>query len=41
LPDGAAKIALKQATRDAAEKKARELKDMGRFEMEIVEVGKD
>jgi hypothetical protein len=35
--DGAGLLILKRPTREAAEKKARELDDMGCFEVEIVE----
>ncbi|WP_407194410.1 hypothetical protein [Bradyrhizobium sp. STM 3566] len=34
--DGAGQIILKRDTREAAEKKAAELRDMGYFEVEIV-----
>lgn len=34
--DGAGQIILKRDTREAAEKKAAELRDMGNFEVEIV-----
>jgi len=35
--DGASQIVLKRETHDAAEKKARELKDMGWFDVKIQE----
>jgi len=35
--DGAGLLILKRPTREAAEKKARELDDMGCFEVEVVE----
>ncbi|ULK97819.1 hypothetical protein [Bradyrhizobium sp. I71] len=34
--DGAGQIILKRDTREAAEKKAAELRDMGYFEVEII-----
>lgn len=34
--DGAGQIILKRNTREAAEKKAAELRDMGYFEVEII-----
>ncbi|MEY9184577.1 hypothetical protein ABIG06_006141 [Bradyrhizobium sp. USDA 326] len=37
--DGAGRIILKRDTREAAEKKAAELRDMGYFEVEIIAKG--
>ena len=39
--DGAGQIILKRDTREAAEKKAAELRDMGCFEVEIVAKGEE
>lgn len=39
--DGAGQIILKRNTREAAEKKAAELRDMGYFEVEIVAKGEE
>lgn len=36
--DGAGRIILKRESREAAEKKARELKDLGWFDVQIEEV---
>ena len=38
--DGTAMIVLRRNTREAAQKKAEELRDMGWFEVEIVELPK-
>ena len=38
--DGTAMIVLRRNTREAAQKKAEELRDMGWFEVEIVETPK-
>ena len=38
--DGTAMIVLRRNTRDAAQKKAEELRDMGWFDVEIVELPK-
>jgi hypothetical protein len=38
--DGTAMIVLRRNTREAAQKKAEELRDMGWFEVEIVEIPK-
>jgi hypothetical protein len=35
--DGAGQLVLKRETREAAEKKAAELRDMGCFQVEIIE----
>ncbi len=39
--DGAGQIILKRNTREAAEKKAAELRDMGYFEVEIIAKGNE
>ena len=39
--DGAGQIILKRNTREAAEKKAAELRDMGYFEVEIIPKGEE
>ncbi|MBJ7403124.1 MAG: hypothetical protein JHD07_07435 [Bradyrhizobium sp.] len=39
--DGAGQIILKRNTREAAEKKAAELRDMGYFEVEIIAKGEE